>query len=299
MTEVATKGLASEDFPGLYQAADEASREAQKQFLRASRLRLCSAVAAAVFGALTLTVDRSIDVAAALTAVALVIALLSDLWLLYQRPERTWYDGRALAESAKTLTWRYAMGASPFELSEDPKKSQERFLHEVATLVRDAPSTSIPAVSTGAISPALLATRELPLAQRKYIYLTGRVRDQITWYSSKSGWNRTRSVQWRTAILVAESVGVLAAILKAVGAVPIDLAGIVAAMIGASAAWLAVKQHESLARAYAYASNELSIIESRVEMVADEETWAQEVADAEEAVSREHTMWRASRSSQE
>lgn len=299
MSEDHPEALSLSSFPGLYQAADEATGQAQKRFLRASRVRLSSAVAAAAFGALTFTVGQGIDFAAALTAVSLVLALLADLWLLSERPERTWYDGRALAESVKTLTWRFAMGAAPFELIEEPAIVQQRFLAEVAALVRDAPRTSIPAVSTGAVSPALLATRGLSLPKRRQMYLTGRVLDQMDWYSRKSAWNRRRSLLWRTGILAAESLGIIAALLKTVGVITIDLAGVVAAMIGAGAAWLAVKQHESLARAYAYASNELSIIEGRVRTVDDEATWAQEVADAEEAVSREHTMWRASRSSPE
>lgn len=41
----------------------------------------------------------------------------------------------------------------------------------------------------------------------------------------------------------------------------------------------------------------LSAIHDRLQMIHDEAEWASEVEQAEEAISREHTLWRASRSS--
>jgi hypothetical protein len=67
-----------------------------------------------------------------------------------------------------------------------------------------------------------------------------------------------------------------------------------AAALAAGSAWFAVRQYETLGRAYVFAATELSVIHQRL-LLAGEDSWAQEVADAEEAISREHTMWRASR----
>ncbi|GGQ08215.1 hypothetical protein GCM10010279_14660 [Streptomyces mutabilis] len=53
----------------------------------------------------------------------------------------------------------------------------------------------------------------------------------------------------------------------------------------AGSAWLAVRRHETLGRACTFAATELSVIHERLA----------KVPDAEEAISREHTMWRASR----
>lgn len=35
-----------------------------------------------------------------------IAALLVELWLWPVRPDKAWYDGRAVAESAKTLAWK-------------------------------------------------------------------------------------------------------------------------------------------------------------------------------------------------
>jgi hypothetical protein len=90
---------------------------------------------------------------------------------------------------------------------------------------------------------------------------------------------------------------VVAALGRATGFIQFDLAGIVAALGAAFVAWLSLKQHESLARAYSYAANELALAATRLQSVQGEAEWSVEVDNAEEAVSREHTMWRASRSS--
>ncbi|RSM40770.1 hypothetical protein DMA12_26510, partial [Amycolatopsis balhimycina DSM 5908] len=45
------------------------------------------------------------------TALALVGAIVLEAWLVREKPERAWYDGRVLAEATKTLAWRFAMGA--------------------------------------------------------------------------------------------------------------------------------------------------------------------------------------------
>ena len=68
-----------------------------------------------------------------------------------------------------------------------------------------------------------------------------------------------------------------------------------AAGIGAGAAWLALKQHTVLRSAYALTAAEL---EKQIATLtaAEDANWSESVADAEEAISREHTMWLASRS---
>ncbi len=93
-----------------------------------------------------------------------------------------------------------------------------------------------------------------------------------------------------------EILGISAALAKVVGYLNVDLAGVVAAMIAAGTAWVNLRQYTTLSRAYTFAAHELTMARERLERTTDEESWAAEAADAEEAVSREHIMWRASRS---
>jgi hypothetical protein len=96
-------------------------------------------------------------------------------------------------------------------------------------------------------------------------------------------------------MLVVEILGVAAAILKAVGSLKGDLLGFAGAIVAAMTAWLQTRQHRALAAAYAVTALELASVRARIAHQENESQWAAFVADAEEAFSREHTLWKASR----
>lgn len=256
-------------------------------------------IAAAVFGALSLRLGTGrgeFDVAAAVTVLALVGALVLEIWLLTERPDKTWYDGRALAESAKTIGWRYAVGGAPFPVNVNEPAAEGAVTEQLKKLLRDVPDAKIDPSVAPAISQAMRSLRGKNITDRKQSYLRARIIDQQQWYTSKARWNQKRAIYWRIGMLGAEVVGISVALVRTLGFIDVDLVGIVAAVVATGAAWLAVKQHDSLSRAYAFAANELGIVRTRLESIEDEDVWAKEVGDAEEAISREHTMWRASRS---
>ncbi|HET8662154.1 MAG TPA: DUF4231 domain-containing protein [Micromonosporaceae bacterium] len=289
--------LTDTTLPGLFQAADQAAVVAQRQYLRATGLRLLLLAVAAASGAASLRFgDPPLDAAAMVTVLALVAAALLEIWLLVEKPELTWYDGRALAESAKTIAWRYAVAGAPFRKRAEEPANERMAVEELTKLLHDAPATKIAPSTAPAISQAMRDLRAADLPERKRRYLESRLADQQQWYTQRARRNQRRAASWRIAILAAEFLAVVAALLRALGVVQLDLAGIAATMVAAGAAWLAVKQHEALGRAYSFAANELTIIATRLQATQDEDAWADEVGDAEEAISREHTMWRASRS---
>jgi hypothetical protein len=287
--------LPIEALPGIYHSADSLAVMSQIHYLRASRLRLAFLVAAAVAGAIQVTTSRGIDLAAVVTVVALVGAVLVGGWLAKVKPEQAWYDGRALAESVKTLSWRFAVGAVPFPRSLNQETAELQFVEQVGQLVRDAPPSTVDAGDRATINDTLRSVRDGSLTDRKDLYLRARIDDQREWYSTKAKANERSATHWQIALGVTEAFGMCAALLRAIGVVDIDLAGIVAAVAGAGVAWLSIRQHETLERAYSRAANELAIVRDRLMLVRAEDPWASEAGDAEEAISREHVMWRASR----
>lgn len=290
-------GLPTAALPGLFQAADAASLGGQARYLRASRLRLALLVVAGACGVLSVHVAPvSFDVAALAAAVALVGTALVEVWLLAEHPEQTWYDGRALAESAKTLAWRFAVAAAPFAKEGDEGRVERAFIGQLRQLLDDAPRTSIGVSAAPAVSEAMRMLRQSGFETRKKTYLDERIAEQQDWYSRKADWNGSRARRWTIGLVVTELLGVVAAIFRGLGTINVDLAGVAATIVGTGVAWLSIKQHYALSRAYAFAANELGIVYSNLELVDDEKLWAAAVADAEEAISREHTMWRASRS---
>lgn len=288
------ESLANGDLPGLFQVADAMSMRGQRDYLRALRARLVLAVIAAACGVFAVKVGR-VDVAAVGTGVALLVMLLVEQHFRGSSPETRWYDGRALAESAKSMGWRFAVGGSPFPLGGDERKVELRFIEQMGELLKDGPNSGIIPPDRPTVSAAMRALRASDLATRKKTYIADRISDQQTWYAAKADTNDRRARQSQQVLYTFAFLGIIAAFARAFGLIGFDLAGVAAALIAAGAAWAGTKQYSTLGRAYAYASTELGIVKDRLALVADEPTWAAEVADAEEAVSREHTMWRASR----
>ncbi|MFD7277041.1 DUF4231 domain-containing protein [Streptomyces sp. NPDC059862] len=287
--------LTDGDLPELFKAADETSLNGQRMYLRGTKLRLSFAVLSAVLAVFSYKLGDKWDVAALGVALAFIITLLVEVWMLLSKPERDWYDGRAFAESIKSLAWRYAVAAEPFPHQGAPSDEERHFVTEIRKLINEAPSDSIVITSPVHITESMKGLRRAPLIERRDIYLKGRIEDQLKWYSGKARHNVRLARRWRVALIVIEGLGITLALLKAGQSISIDAPGIVAAVLGAGSAWFAVRQYESLGRAYTFAANDLSTVYSRLEHITEESEWARESADAEEAISREHTMWRASR----
>ena len=290
-----TPVLSSEDFPALHRSANQHSLNAQHTFLLWFKIRLGGLVVAAIGGAITWTIHGRPLVGGAVAVVAFAAALAAELVLAIQRPDRIWYEGRAAAESAKTLTWRYMVHGEPFEGS--VADADKRFLIELRDILHDLGALALRALSDHEvqISAKMREIRALPFADRRAVYLAQRIQDQEGWYANKAAWNTKRATFWMVTSVALEFLGLSGGAAKAVGLVSVDLLGIFAAAAAAAAAWLQAKQHENLATAYGLTSLELAAVATELDAVTDESTWAQFVAGAEEAISREHTLWRASR----
>lgn len=286
--------LKDRDLPAFFGASDAASVNAQRAALNGNRIRLTGAVAAATGGAFSLSVG-GLDVWALVALVGFIAAFAAELFMALQHPEQNWYQARAGAESTKTLSWRYAVCADPFfaELSErDADNLFRARISQVAKQVNAA--VDLPSGDGSSPTPAMRVLRNSSIKVRREVYLADRTRVQRDWYRRKAAANKRASDCWRGVLLTAELVAIALAAVRLSGAWEVDLAGVLAAGIGAGAAWLALKQHTTLRSSYALTAAEL---EKQIAALtaAEDADWPDSVADAEEAISREHTMWLASR----
>ncbi len=272
MTAAARLRLTDEDLPGLFEAADSASVLGQRRYLGMTRWRLWLAIVAAAFGVFPVKVGV-VDLAAIATALALVGVVLIEIGLRTEKPEERRYDGRALAESAKSLAWRFSVGAAPFPRSGNEKATEQQFADQLRRLLSDAPDTGIRASGRGGVTEGMRRLRAADLAARRSSYLEHRVDDQRAWYMRKSDENERQSRKWQTGLFVIEGAGIAAAVARAVGFVQLDLAGVVAALIAAGAAWSGMRQLDKLARAYAFAANDLAIVRDRLASATGESDW--------------------------
>lgn len=281
------------DLPGIWRDADAASLAGQRLTLRFALARLGGSVLAALGGVLSVDAGR-VDVAASVVLVGFAVALGAEIASWVFRPEVAWYEGRALAESAKTLAWRYAICADPFPGDMPAPRARELLRVRLAEVARETGSQVVLGAANATTTAAMEALRLEPFVTRRAAYVDGRTLDQQRWYAKKARFNGQLSTAWRAVLVLAEIAALVAAALRVFAGWDIEMAGLMAAIIAAGAAWVAVKQFGTLASAYTVAARELALQADRLRDV-EEASWATTVADAEGAISREHTLWLASR----
>jgi hypothetical protein len=140
------------------------------------------------------------------------------------------------------------------------------------------------------------AVRAGTLEERKQAYLAGRICDQRVWYGNQARSNRLSEDRYFNVVLVSQ----LAALVATVALVRwpssnVRLTGFFASLASALIAWLQLKQHKELAQSYSVAELELGFIEEKARHIMTEQEFSDFVSDAENAISREHTLWIARR----
>lgn len=136
--------------------------------------------------------------------------------------ERKWYEGRAAAESLKSMSWQYAAAGESFRL--DDSTSDERFVITMKEILKELGDLDIPFPSAQdtAIPVEMRALSASSRAQRTEMYRTLRVKDQLDWYERKAASNKLRAHQWRVGMIVIETGAVLLGFGRALGWYDVD-----------------------------------------------------------------------------
>jgi FtsH-binding integral membrane protein len=281
------------ELPGIHDAANEVSRIGQKTYVLLSGSRLCALLLAAVAGAAA-SVTRGFDYWGLALLIGFAGAAVAEFALIRFQPERDWYSGRAIAESVKTLAWRYAVQAEPFGPAHSDKAADDLLIERIRDVLRRGRDRIDIEPGQTVITESMRALRAESMERRREVYLRCRTEDQQRWYSSRARKNAKSATYWRYALLAGEVLAVALAAVALGRSEPADFAGIIAAAVASGAAWLSLKQYSQLTSAYRVAATELAL-QADILRAAEVGDWPSAVADAEEAISREHTMWLASR----
>lgn len=281
------------DFPPLYQAANDASNGAQKQFLLALGINLSCLVLAAAMSVINYP-HASFAVTQTLI---LLISLGLSIYLAVKQPQRIWYGTRALAESVKTVTWRYVMRAEPFDLPD--QIAHRHFVCSLQKIFDTNKHISSHAVNFGVsevVTEGMAAIRMSELANCREIYRTGRIRDQLNWYRKKAKWNKHRSRAWFVALVTANALALISAAFRiefpTVEHWPTD---VFVALSAALLAWTQTKQFQELSATYTLTAHEILLLGETIPKSDEQRLFSNFVGDAENAFSREHTQWQARR----
>jgi hypothetical protein len=281
------------DLPGLYQAAGSASQSAQSMYYSSLRWYLITLVLAAVVSFEWPTAAAGAILSASLFLVSLGVLIL----LRVRRPDDTWYNGRAVAESVKTRAWRWMMRADPYEDVDNLEITRKMFITDLKAildqnrnLASDLCTAEIP---NEAITPKMVAVRLLPVAERLAVYRRDRVDDQAVWYAKKSIFNKKRAGRWFKVSVAVHASAIVMLMLRIKDStlqLPVE---VVATLASSVLTWLKAKKHNELSSSYSLAAHEIVLIKGEGASINTESQLAEYVINAETAFSREHTQWAA------
>lgn len=288
------------DYPSLYRAAGRASGGGQRTYKRLVGTDLSLAVLAAALGTIWVLFPAQYGTTFALAAAAILVTIIiAKLVGRQRRDDKDWFDGRAVAESVKTLTWRYVMRVAPFD---DDATCDDEFARELDAIrkARSDLQLRVDAARLGTaeqITQRMRDIRELPTEQRRGLYVEERLDEQARWYGGKSHDNRVLAEAFFWTSLAAQLVALVFAIGRVASpGAELSLVGPLVAFAAAITAWTQLGRHDELSKSYALANQELLTIKSLADSLKAEEGLVDLVRDGEGAISREHTMWVAKRS---
>lgn len=281
--------MTSDDLPALYQDSNSTAIEIQKKLLLATKSIL---IASLLIGLAPNIFPRAQSIFIQILCSAVVIG--SSSYLSFGKPQKIWYGTRALAESIKTIAWRYCCRAEPFDGPDDADAL--KFENSVRELLRsndEAAALRYNSQNTELITDKMRQIRLSSLMDRRDQYLQGRIEDQLAWYVKKSKFNNNYSKSWYSILILASLAALsvsLVNLMRPVDLISVDfLFAIPIAVFG----WIQVKRYQELASSYALTAHEITFIRANFVRANLEGLFSKYVADAENAFSREHTQWYA------
>lgn len=285
--------MLEQDFPSLYRSAEDLSLRSQRHFFQALRVHLITLVVAAILSIVSIP-HWSV---AAGQLLVLLGSLGCSIYLFASRPDRSWYAGRAVAESIKTITWRYISRAEPFQGDDVSARNDFRqTLKQIVEQNREVCQSLTEHLDGQQFTPLMDQMRTRPLEERRAIYADCRIKDQLTWYAKKAAFNRRMSQYFFWALIAVNTIAVVCAVLRIVyidqSFWPTD---VFIAMAASVLSWMQAKRFSELAASYALAAHEISLIKEQSLLPDTPEKFSLFVGNSENAFSREHTQWIARR----
>lgn len=295
--------MQDQDYPNLFQAANAASICFQKKYLWLMKIDLLSAALGAALAIYNFQREEYLMWMYVLSAIFFFVTLGCSVILFISKYEDGWYQGRALAESCKTLTWRYIMQSENFERHldcYDIELIEQLFLQRIEEIeceyVDFAKNLDTRLLKLPYINDEMRRIRSLNLEERKDYYINNRIDNQIDWYSKKERYNNNKYKSWFTTIGLIQLITLFCAIYLIVNPLSNwNLVGLFSTLSASAMSWLQLKQHQALKQAYTTAVMELNKIKTLSKNIKSNSDFSKFVLDSENAISREHTLWIAQR----
>ncbi len=288
--------MLDKDFPNYFIAGDKASLSAQSTYTKFVKWDLILMVFASALSIYNYETEDSKLYIYAISGFILLIATILSLVIKNKKYEDVWYRGRALAESCKTLTWRYITCSEYFENSLTKQEVERKFIERIKEInsefndissILNAKHLALPI-----ITDEMNRIRNLSLQERKNFYLVNRINNQINWYSNKAENNKNLYENWFWAVIISQILAIISIVfLIKYPMSNFNLVGLFTTFSASCFSWLQLKKYQENKEAYTTATSELNMIKQELNDTNTELEFSKFVLDSENAMSREHTMW--------
>jgi len=281
-----------DNYPAIYKSADKAAIKVQVKYhnyILAYNTTLVIGVGLGIYGLHS-------HLTAILAALLFLLGIFISISLQFNHYEKIWYKCRAVAESVKTITWRYMMKANPFEHDADIQKIDTDFLSRIRDILDEHKNLSeeltISYGTSDQISSEMKRIRNLDLKSMIEFYKTNRIDEQNSWYADKANDNKKRGDLFFWILIGLHIVAIILVLFRIAFPNweywPSELFIVAASGI---LTWIKVKKYKELAAAYGLAAHEISAIRNEIEYIKSEDALSTFVINAENAFSREHSQW--------
>ena len=289
--------LGSPEYPEIYNESDLCAIDNQKKYLRLFRLKIGLLIAVSIVTSVSISnllgfVGLGLVIAVVLLALMVLTAIIE-----LRRFDRTWFSGRAVAETVKKESWLFMMKAKPYDSInvEDAMRiflanlrkildSQSQISSELSAHLQDSPQ----------ITETMKRIRNGTVVERLSSYVAHRVHNELLWYAGKSKLNRDLEFRWFVLTWVFQFLAVSFAFIVFLISNPvINPVGILTTTAAALISWMSVRSYRELSQSNGLIKQELSLLEEQARQLPpeNEKELDEFVQEVERTISREHTIW--------
>lgn len=289
--------ISDNTFPCFFTLADRQAIKSQKQYLFVLKCSIWLIIGASMLAYIRNFIG--LEYVDWLIGVLLLINLLLNWWIQAEKMDNLWYDYRSIAESIKTLTWKFMLKVAPFignesNCTKEFRRRVTKILNSKMTLHK---SHAISA-NQQFITNDMRSIRQCDLQTRALIYTQYRIQDQADWYEKKSKYNKKMGTIFFICYMLFNFLllmFIVISIWKSNGKeLPLDLFMVLVTSIQT---WTQIKKYSDLANSYALTTQEIALIKEEKPQFNTEQEFSRYVSDCENAFSREHTQWYARKQS--
>ncbi|WP_440951588.1 DUF4231 domain-containing protein [Methanococcoides sp. FTZ1] len=287
------------ELPDSYFIYDKSAIIAQSKHFKLIICELIQLVIVAVLSLIISLLHKEPIPTIGFSAIVIIFFIGIIIQLHYNKKqfERKWFEFRAVAESIKSLAWQYAAGCGNFC---EENNAEMLFLQQIKQIKETYKVNPDPKITSSGIldekKQSMEKIRKMKWEEKREAYIKERIDDQITWYTDKAKLNKKYSTIYENIIIGLQFIVIFVGIVLVythVNGAPV--LALVVTLITGIIGWSRSKQYAELVDPYQNAARELNEIRQEIELVEEELSFQRLVLNAEQAISREHTMWLVNR----